>query len=85
MGPAHRARAEGRLTSARAPVTVRMNLGHNGGVTLVTDIGMVAISQERLNRTRCRPGRKAYLLYCLRATGVQLADVDLGAVRGIGH
>ncbi|RDG36256.1 carbamoyltransferase family protein [Streptomyces corynorhini] len=71
--------------SARTPVTVGINIGHDGGAALITDTGMVAISEERLNRTRYSPGWQAALLYCLQAARVQLADVDLIAVSGIGH
>lgn len=46
---------------------------------------MVAIGEERLNRTRYSPGFEASLLYCLRAAGLTLADVDLVAVSGIGR
>lgn len=46
---------------------------------------MVAIGEERLNRTRYSPGFEASLLYCLRAAGLTLADVDLVAVSGLGR
>jgi carbamoyltransferase len=71
--------------SAHTPVTVGINIGHDGGAALITETGMVAISEERLNRTRYSPGWESALLYCLRAAGVQLSDVDLIAVSGIGH
>ncbi|MEV4042803.1 carbamoyltransferase C-terminal domain-containing protein [Streptomyces sp. NPDC049744] len=71
--------------TAHAPVVVGINVGHDGGAALITDTTMVAISEERLNRTRYSPGWQAALLYCLRAARVRLQDVDLIAVSGIGH
>ncbi|MGI5353601.1 carbamoyltransferase family protein [Streptomyces sp. CA-250714] len=71
--------------TAHTPVVVGVNLGHDGGAALITDTTMVAISEERLNRTRYSSGWQAALLYCLRAAQVQLQDVDLIAVSGIGH
>jgi carbamoyltransferase len=71
--------------SARTGCVVGINVGHDGGAALITADTMVAISEERLNRTRYSPGWQASLLYCLRATGLQLADVDLVVVSGIGH
>ncbi|MFJ6669396.1 carbamoyltransferase [Streptomyces sp. NPDC091383] len=71
--------------TAHAPVVVGINVGHDGGAALITDTTMVAISEERLNRTRYSPGWQAALLYCLRAARVQLQDVDLIVVSGIGH
>ncbi|MFI7396216.1 carbamoyltransferase [Streptomyces tendae] len=71
--------------TAHTPVVVGINLGHDGGAALITDTTMVAISEERLNRTRYSPGWQAALLYCLRAAQVRLQDVDLIAVSGIGH
>ncbi|WP_326762786.1 hypothetical protein OHB35_52930 [Streptomyces phaeochromogenes] len=70
---------------SRTPCVVGINLGHDGGTALITDTLMVAISEERLNRTRYSPGWQASLLYCLRAAGLTLADVDLVAVSGIGR
>ncbi|MFD0502003.1 carbamoyltransferase [Streptomyces chiangmaiensis] len=69
----------------RTPCVVGINLGHDGGAALITDTLMVAISEERLNRTRYSPGWEASLLYCLRAAGLTLDDVDLVAVSGIGR
>ncbi|MEU8627692.1 carbamoyltransferase C-terminal domain-containing protein [Streptomyces sp. NPDC048669] len=71
--------------TARTPVVAGINLGHDGGAALITDTTMVAISEERLNRTRYSPGWQAALLYCLRAADVRLEDIDLIAVSGIGH
>ncbi len=71
--------------TAHTPAAVGINLGHDGGAALITDTTMVAISEERLNRTRYSPGWQAALLYCLRAADVRLQDVDLIAVSGVGH
>lgn len=71
--------------SRTTPCVVGINLGHDGGAALITDTVMVAIGEERLNRTRYSPGFEASLLYCLRAAGLTLADVDLVAVSGIGR
>ncbi|MGW9026819.1 carbamoyltransferase family protein [Streptomyces sp. NPDC055722] len=67
------------------PCVVGINLGHDGGAALITDTVMVAIGEERLNRTRYSPGWEGSLLYCLHAAGLTLADVDLIAVSGIGR
>ncbi|MET9759969.1 carbamoyltransferase C-terminal domain-containing protein [Streptomyces sp. NPDC006372] len=71
--------------SRTTPCVVGINLGHDGGAALITDSVMVAIGEERLNRTRYSPGFEASLLYCLRAAGLTIADVDLVAVSGIGR
>ncbi|MFF3148198.1 carbamoyltransferase [Streptomyces sp. NPDC057927] len=71
--------------SSTNPCVVGINLGHDGGAALITDTVMVAIGEERLNRTRYSPGWEASLLYCLRAAGLTLADADLVAVSGIGR
>ncbi|MFJ2007916.1 carbamoyltransferase family protein [Streptomyces chartreusis] len=70
---------------SRTSCVVGINLGHDGGVALITDTLMVAIGEERLNRARYSGGWTASLLYCLRAAGLTLADVDLVAVSGIGR
>ncbi|MGW1507295.1 carbamoyltransferase family protein [Streptomyces mirabilis] len=67
------------------PCVVGLNLGHDGGAALITEAAMVAIGEERLNRTRYSPGWEAALLYCLRTAGLRLDDIDLVAVSGIGH
>ncbi|MEV5784608.1 carbamoyltransferase C-terminal domain-containing protein [Streptomyces sp. NPDC052287] len=67
------------------PCVVGINIGHDGGAALITDTLMVAISEERLNRTRYSPGWHASLMYCLHAAGLTLADIDLVAVSGIGQ
>ncbi|MFJ8140820.1 carbamoyltransferase [Streptomyces sp. NPDC096013] len=69
----------------RTPCVVGINLGHDGGAALITDTVMVAIGEERLNRTRYSPGWEASLLYCLRAANLALDDIDLVAVSGIGR
>ncbi|MET7981684.1 MULTISPECIES: carbamoyltransferase C-terminal domain-containing protein [unclassified Streptomyces] len=69
----------------RTPCVVGINLGHDGGAALITGTTMVAIGEERLNRTRYSPGWQAALLYCLRAAGLKLTDIDLIAVSGIGR
>ncbi|MGW2709905.1 carbamoyltransferase family protein [Streptomyces sp. NPDC001356] len=71
--------------NSTTPCVVGINLGHDGGAALITDTVMVAIGEERLNRTRYSPGWEASLLYCLRAAGLTLADIDLVAVSGIGR
>ncbi|MFI9206397.1 carbamoyltransferase [Streptomyces sp. NPDC053048] len=71
--------------STRNPCVVGLNLGHDGGAALITEHTTIAIGEERLNRTRYSPGWQAALLYCLHTAGLQLDDVDLIAVSGIGH
>src|SRR5262249_9618835 len=65
--PARRPRQEGRVMSRTTPCVVGINLGHDGGAALITDTVMVAIGEERLNRTRYNPGWHASLLYFLRS------------------
>ncbi|WP_326641872.1 hypothetical protein OG884_03015 [Streptosporangium sp. NBC_01755] len=62
-----------------------INLGHDGGAALVTPNTMIAIGEERLNRTRYSPGWQAAMLYCLRAAGMRLTDVDLVVVSNFGR
>ena len=71
--------------TTRTPCVVGLNLGHDGGAALITENSMIAIGEERLNRTRYSPGWQAALLYCLQAAGRRLEDVDLVVVSGIGH
>jgi carbamoyltransferase len=68
----------------KAPCVAGINIGHDGGAAIVTESGMVAISEERLNRARYSPGWQAALLYCLRAAGIRVTDLDLVAVSGLG-
>lgn len=70
--------------TGKAPCVAGINLGHDGGAAIVTETSMIAIGEERLNRTRYSPGWQASLLYCLQATGLSLADIDLVAVSGLG-
>lgn len=71
--------------TGRTPCVVGLNLGHDGGAALLTGETMVAIGEERLNRTRYSPGWQAALLYCLQAANMRLPDVDLIAISGLGH
>ncbi|GAB3162273.1 carbamoyltransferase [Amycolatopsis stemonae] len=73
------------MTPTGAPCVIGLNLGHDGGAALITDDTMIAIGEERLNRTRYSPGWQASLLYCLRAARLQLADVDRFVLSGIGQ
>lgn len=66
------------------PFVCGINTGHDGGAAIVTPEDVVAIGEERLNRTRYSPGWQASLLYCLRALDLCIDDVDLFAVSGIG-
>ena len=70
--------------TGKALCVAGINLGHDGGAAVITESGMVAISEERLNRTRYSPGWQAALLYCLRAAGLRVTDLDLVAVSGLG-
>ncbi|MEU7984133.1 carbamoyltransferase C-terminal domain-containing protein [Streptosporangium canum] len=71
--------------SGKTPCAVGINLGHDGGAALVTPEAMIAIGEERLNRTRYSPGWQAALLYCLRTAELHLADVDLVVVSNFGR
>ncbi|MFF0249943.1 carbamoyltransferase N-terminal domain-containing protein [Streptosporangium sandarakinum] len=71
--------------SRRTPCVAGINLGHDGGAAVVTATTMIAISEERLNRTRYSPGWQAALLYCLQAADLRLGDIDLIVVSGIGQ
>jgi carbamoyltransferase len=68
----------------RGPRAVGINLGHDGGAALVTPDRMIAIGEERLNRSRYSPGWESALLYCLRAAGLRIDEVDLFVASGIG-
>lgn len=67
------------------PCVIGINFGHDGGAALLTPTTMVAVGEERLNRTRYSPGWLAAMLYCLRAAGRDLAHVDLIVASGYGH
>ncbi|MGA4545625.1 carbamoyltransferase [Uniformispora flossi] len=58
------------------PVAVGLNLGHDGGCALIAGDTVVAVAEERLNRTRYSSGWHAALAYCLDAADLKLADVD---------
>lgn len=57
------------------PIAVGLNLGHDGGCAIVAGDRVVAIAEERLNRTRYSDGWQAALAYCLDAADLTLADV----------
>ncbi|MGW2373247.1 hypothetical protein [Kitasatospora sp. NPDC001683] len=59
------------------PIAVGLNLGHDGGCAVVVGDRVVAIAEERLNRTRYSAGWHAALAYCLQAAEVALADVGV--------
>lgn len=46
-------------------VIVGLNIGHDGGCAIFADGRIVAIAEERVNRTRYSPGWIAALYYCL--------------------
>ncbi|MBB4918225.1 carbamoyltransferase family protein [Streptosporangium saharense] len=71
--------------SRKTPCAVGVNLGHDGGAALVTPEVMIAIGEERLNRTRYSPGWQAALLYCLRTAGLRLDDIDLVVISNVGR
>ncbi|MFE0530386.1 carbamoyltransferase family protein [Micromonospora sp. SD19] len=71
--------------SVDEPCVVGINFGHDGGAALLTPTRMVAIGEERLNRSRYSPGWQASLLYCLRAAGMRLSDVDLVVASNYGQ
>lgn len=66
------------------PTVVGLNLGHDGGCAIISDGKIVAIAEERLNRTRYSRGWQASLLYCLQAAGRRVEDVDLFALSCVG-
>ncbi|MDL4813069.1 carbamoyltransferase family protein [Actinomadura opuntiae] len=72
------------MTSSR-PCVLGVNFGHDGGAALLTPDRMVAIGEERLNRRRYSPGWLNAVLYCLRAAGLALADVDLVVASSYGR
>lgn len=59
-----------------APVSIGLNLGHDGGCAIVRGDEVVAIAEERVNRTRYSPGWHAALNYCLESLDVRLEDAD---------
>lgn len=66
------------------PVAVGLNLGHDGGCAIICGNTMVAIAEERLNRTRYSAGWHASLAYCLEAADLDLADVDIIVFSSVG-
>ena len=62
--------------TADRPIVIGLNLGHDGGAALLAGQQMVAISEERLNRTRYSGGWHASLAYCLDAADVAMDQVD---------
>jgi carbamoyltransferase len=65
-------------------VAVGLNLGHDGGCALVAGDEVVAVAEERLNRTRYSGGWQAALSYCLQAADVALADVGVVVFSCVG-
>ncbi|MFC1418752.1 carbamoyltransferase family protein [Streptacidiphilus cavernicola] len=66
------------------PVAVGLNLGHDGGCAIVSGDQVVAVAEERLNRTRYSSGWQAALAYCLDAADLHLADVDQVVFSNVG-
>lgn len=66
-------------------VIVGLNIGHDGGCAIFADGRIVAIAEERVNRTRYSPGWIAALYYCLNAVNVALGSVDLVVFSSIGE
>jgi carbamoyltransferase len=61
-----------------------INIGHDGGAAIVTPDRMIAIGEERLNRTRYSSGWQAALLYCLQAADLRIDDIDVFVASSIG-
>jgi carbamoyltransferase len=66
------------------PVAIGLNLGHDGGCAIVKGDQVVAIAEERINRTRYSSGWHAALGYCLDALDLRLADADTVVFSGLG-
>ncbi|MFE2426981.1 carbamoyltransferase [Streptomyces sp. NPDC059373] len=66
------------------PIAVGLNLGHDGGCAIVAGDRVVAIAEERLNRTRYSGGWHAALAYCLDAADLTLADVGIVVFSCVG-
>ncbi|WP_051838999.1 carbamoyltransferase [Streptomyces sp. NRRL F-5126] len=66
------------------PIAVGLNLGHDGGCAIVAGNRVVAIAEERLNRTRYSGGWQAALAYCLEAADLTLADVGVVVFSCVG-
>ena len=66
------------------PVAVGLNLGHDGGCAILAGDRVVAIAEERLNRTRYSGGWQAALAYCLDAGDLTLADIGIVVFSCVG-
>ena len=66
------------------PIAVGLNLGHDGGCAVVAGEKVVAVAEERLNRTRYSGGWQAALAYCLQAAEIALADVGMVVFSCVG-
>ncbi len=69
---------------ASEPVSIGLNLGHDGGCAIVRGDEVVAIAEERINRTRYSSGWHAALNYCLDAFDLRLEDADTVVFSGVG-
>jgi carbamoyltransferase len=58
------------------PVSIGLNIGHDGGCAILDGERIIAIAEERLNRTRYSSGWHTALAYCLEASDVRLSEVD---------
>lgn len=67
-----------------ASIAVGLNLGHDGGCAIVAGDRVIAIAEERLNRTRYSSGWQAALAYCLDAADLTLADVGIVVFSCVG-
>lgn len=73
------------LAMASDLVAIGLNTDHDGGCAIVRGTSVVvAIAEERLNRTRYSPGWHAALAYCLEAANVRLPDVDIVVFSCVG-
>ncbi|MDT0348122.1 carbamoyltransferase family protein [Pseudonocardia charpentierae] len=71
--------------SESSPTVVGLNVGHDGGCAVLADGEIVAIAEERLNRSRYSAGWLSALHYCLHAVRKSLDDVDLVVFSSIGE
>lgn len=67
------------------PIVLGLNVGHDGGCAISAGGKIVAVAEERLNRTRYSSGWIAALYYCLDAVNVSLERVDLVVFSSIGE
>jgi carbamoyltransferase len=56
---------------------VGFNTGHHGGAAIISRGRIIAIAEERLNRRKYSDGCLNSLIYCLKALGLTVNDVDL--------